>query len=161
MNQQPTVTRTGVWSEELERTATECATFFARRVPHWIATGNRIWGIETRGESAQSERTLQEELMYCAIVEVELRGEFTRVAFGRLAASGGSVAPSKVLVDCTKLAGELFPRICRDVDKDIQHASHFLYGVDGETVSRTVSHQLQRIADHVLDTVAARPDFSL
>jgi hypothetical protein len=161
MNQPTTVTQADAWAEELEKTATECATFFARRVPHWIATGNRIWGIETRGEPSEPERTLQEELMYCAIVEVELRGEFTRAAFGRLAASGTALPPSKVLVDCTKLSGELFPRICRDVDKDIQHASHFLHGVDGECVSRTVSQQLQRIADHILDTVASRPGFSL
>jgi hypothetical protein len=153
--------QTDAWSGELQKTATECATFFARRVPHWIATGNRIWGIEIQADAPRTERTLQEELMHCAKVEVALRGEFTRRAFGQLAQRCSQIPASRVLVDCTKLAGELLPRICRDVDKDIQHASHFLYGVDGGCVAAAVSTEMQKIADHVLDVVSDRNDFAI
>jgi hypothetical protein len=161
MNDSAFASQTDAWSDELQKTATECATFFARRVPHWIATGNRIWGIEIQPDAPKSERTLQEELMYCAKVEVAIRGEFTRRAFGRLAERCPEVSSSRVLVDCTKLAGELLPRICRDVDKDIQHASHFLFGVDGGCVAAAVSAEMQAIADHVLDVVTDRNDFAI
>lgn len=161
MNESVLVNQTDAWSDELQKTATECATFFARRVPHWIATGNRIWGIEIQPDAPRTERTLQEELMYCAKVEVALRGEFTRKAFGRLAERTTNISASRVLVDCTKMAGELLPRICRDVDKDIQHASHFLYGVDGGCVAAAVSAEMQKIADHVLDVVTDRKDYAI
>jgi hypothetical protein len=161
MNDSALANQTDAWSNELWRTETECATFFARRVPHWIATGNRIWGIFVQPDAPRSERTLQEDLMYCAKVEVALRGEFTRLAFGRLAQRAAAVSASRVLVDCTKLAGELLPRICRDVEKDIQHASHFLYGVDGGCVAAAVSAEMQKLADHVLDVVTDRSDFTI
>ncbi len=161
MNEHAFGSQTDAWSGELQKTATECATFFARRVPHWIATGNRIWGIEIQPDAPPSERTLQEELMHCAKIEVALRGEFTRRAFGRLAERCTDIPASRVLVDCTKMAGELLPRICRDVDKDITHASHFLHGVDGGCVAAAVSAEMQKIADHILDVVTDRNDFAI
>jgi hypothetical protein len=159
MNESVFENQTDAWSAEVQKTATECATFFARRVPHWIATGNRIWGIEIQADAPPSPRTLQEELMHCAKIEVALRGEFTRHAIGRLAERCTGVPASRVLVDCTKMAGEYLPRICRDVEKDIQHASHFLHGVDGGCVAAAVSAEMEKIADHVLDVVSDRNDF--
>jgi hypothetical protein len=158
MNETPVANQTDAWSGELQKTATVCATFFARRVPHWIATGSRIWATQIDA-SAPSGLTLQDDLMQSAKLEVEVRAEFTRRAFGDLAGRNSHVPVSRVLVDCTKLVGELLPRICRDVDKDIQHASHFLYGVDGGCVGQAVSDAMQHIADHLLDVVSQRPDF--
>src|SRR5262245_23914965 len=98
-----TDTNDDAWRAELHRASSMCATFYARRVPNWIAIGNRIWAAQME-YSPKVGLSLPEELMYSARREIELRGDFTRRTFGEYAASAEGVAPTVLLVECTSTA---------------------------------------------------------
>ena len=69
--------------------------------------------------------------------------------------------PHRAALETCVYCPKLCRAACRDVDKDIQHASHFLYGVDGGCVAAAVSAEMQKIADHLLDVVSERKDFAI
>jgi hypothetical protein len=145
------------WRAELLRSASTCATYYARRVPHWIAIGARIWG--TQGDlSPATGHSLPDELMVSARREIELRGEYTRRVLGELAERSIDPPPSAVLADCASLADELMRGGCRDVGNDIEHASRFLHGMDATCASHAISRAISDITDHLLDVIQARAD---
>jgi hypothetical protein len=98
--------------------------------------------------------------MYSARREIELRAEYTRRILGELAERNAKVPASLVLVDCTRLAGELIRDGSRDVVTDIERCSRFLPGVDSGCVVSAMSAALSRITDHLLLVVRQRPDFT-
>jgi capsid protein len=148
--------RTEAWQRELLRTETQCANYFARRVPEWIATCTRIWNTE-HGQAPAVGRTLQQDLIYSARREVELRGEFAKVVFVALAARSAEMPSAQVLVDCTRKASELIRLGCRDVARDIEHAARLLPSVDSGCVDRAVAAAIERLTDHLLDAISQRP----
>jgi hypothetical protein len=146
------------WRQDLERTAKTCATFYARRVPHWIATGAQIWGAQVESAPLLGQ-SLPDELMRTARREIELRGEFTLRIIGDFAEQSTNIPAAQVLVDCTTMAAELIRRGCRDVAKDIEIANQFLHGIDGGCAERAMSQALTGVTDRVLEVVRLRADF--
>src|SRR4051812_28583437 len=107
------------WRAGLLRATTTCATFYARRVPNWIAIGNRIWGTQAE-TGPKTGLSVPDDLMQSARREIELRGEYTRRVIGEFAECSYEAPASLVLTECTAAAVELIRRGCRDVAKDIE-----------------------------------------
>jgi hypothetical protein len=133
-----------------------CAAYYARRLPHWIAIGSRLWA-DQMDKSPLIGHSLAEELMVAARHEIALRGNFTRHMLGELAERHSDLPMSVVLVDCTQLGAELMREGCRDVDKDIERSSRFVHGVDAAASSIAIAQAITRISDHLLEVVAQRP----
>jgi hypothetical protein len=157
MNDISLAAQAAAWQGALMRTASLCATYYARRAPHWIGISSRLWAQRPE-ESPLPGRSLPEELMTVAGHEVELRGEFTKRMLGELAERHVHLPTAQVLVDCTKLASELLRDGCRDVDNDIVRASRFLHGMDGGVVAVAVKAAISRVTDHLLEVTGQRPE---
>ena len=156
MNDPSLAAQADAWHGALLRTTAACTTYYARRVPHWIAISSRICGaLEC---SPLVGHNLAGELLYAARREIDLRAEYTRLALGELAEQNTDVPAPLVLVGCTRLAAELVHASVRDVVADIESASRFLHGVDAGCVTGATSQALRRITDHLLATVAERSD---
>ena len=142
---------------ELQRTASDCSGYYARRVPHWIGISNRI--CASSACSSLVGHSLAGELMYSARREIDLRAEYTRQVISETVARNPDVPAPLMLVDCTRLAGELVRDCSRDVVTDIERASRFLPGVDPGCVAAAMSSAVGRISQHLLLVVGRRPDF--
>ncbi len=97
--------------------------------------------------------------MYSARREIDLRAEYTRQVLSETVDRNPDVPASLMLVDCTRLAGELVRECSRDVINDIERASRFLPGVDPGCVAAAMSAAVGRISHHLLLVVGRRPDF--
>lgn len=147
--------QTAAWQGAMKRTASVCATYYARRAPHWIAISSRLWATKY-DESPIPGQSLPEQLMSAAQREVELRGEFTLRLLGDLASRHLHLPKDQLLVDLTKLTAELIRDGCRDVENDIVRTGRFLYGMDGGVVAVSVRAAISLVTDHLLD-VTSRP----
>ena len=141
----------------MKRTASVCATYYARRAPHWIGISSRLWAGNFQ-DSPTPSLSLAEQLMTAAKREVELRGEFTQRLLGDLASRHLHLPKDHLLVDLTKLTAELVRDGCRDVDNDIVRVSRFLYGMDGGVVAVAVREAISRVTDHLLDVTSKPPE---
>lgn len=137
------------WQQDLTLTETACWTFYHQRNVHWIGIGTRIWASQLLWTPAP-ERPLPEELLRSAKHEVALRGEFTTRAFGELAARVHDVAPSVVLVECSRRATELLRDGCRDIEADIVRTARFVPEVDVAAWQQARSDAIRRLTDHLL-----------
>lgn len=137
------------WQEDLTLTETSCWTFYHQRNVHWIGIGTRIWASQLLWTPAP-ETPLPEDLLQSAKREVALRGEFTTRAFSELVARDHDVAPSVVLVDCTRRATELLHAGCRDIEADIVRTARFVPGVDVADWREARSDAVRRLTDHLL-----------
>ncbi|HYV98811.1 MAG TPA: hypothetical protein VE967_15255 [Gemmatimonadaceae bacterium] len=155
MNETTPAVNADVWRATLQNAATVCATYYARRVPHWIAAGSRMWGSRM-DPTTPNEMSLQQELVWCAVREISLRAEFTGRVLTDVAQSGADVAGVSVLADCHALLDELLPRGCRDVMRDVEHTSRFLDGVDSAAVSHALTTVVADIGKQLRDVVRAR-----
>ena len=158
MNELTLAPHADAWQGALMRTASVCANYYAERVPHFIAIGNRIWADQMEF-SPLIGHGLNDDWMRAARREIELRGEFTRRMLGALAERSGDVSPSRILVDCTTLAAELIRDGCRDVEKDIERTSRIVHALDKGVVAVALSAAISRVTDHLLDVVEQRADF--
>jgi hypothetical protein len=156
MNDISLAAQAAAWQGALTRTGSLCATYYARRAPHWIGIGSRLWS-EPRSMPEPAGRSLPEDLMRAAQVEIELRGEYTRRMLGELAERHLHLPSNQVLVDCTRLASELIRYGCRDVENDIVRTSQYLYGMDAGVVDRAMKAAIGRVTDKLLEVISRGP----
>lgn len=157
MTDQSLAAQTAAWQGAMKRTASVCATYYARRAPHWIGISSRLWAGKYE-ESPIPGQSLPEQLMAAAKREVELRGEFTLRLLGDLASRHLHLPKDELLVDLTKLTAELIRDGCRDVENDIVRTGRFLYGMDGGVVAVSVRDAISLVTDHLLDVTSRPPE---
>jgi hypothetical protein len=150
----PMTASVAAWQARCADAMRRCQADLHRRVPHWVAIGARVW-VDPALSRARPERARGAQLVAAACREIQAREALVLTAMLDLVDRRGDTAWDRVLSDCTRLAGELLCRGCRDIEADVDRMAMYTTGIDRESLAEEIAAGVDRISAVLLR--AGRP----